>query len=264
MKKCSICKEEKPCDKFGKLSSSADGFNHGCKKCKRAANQKWRKSNPEKTKSINIRYKERNREKLKAEAKRYWLKNKDESNANRRKNRVKNRDEVNAKKRKDRIKNKDRVNAKARKNWSENNNGVRDKAKKYRIDNKDKRKAQLKEWHRNNPEKIALYKSKRRAMKEGLIENYTIKSRGITLKAFNNQCFLCKSVDNLCVDHHRPLSKGNSLTLSNAVVLCKPCNSRKNDKDPEEFYGLIECAELDNFLFAISSYYILQNKTSSC
>ncbi len=45
--------------------------------------------------------------------------------------------------------------------------------------------------------------------------------------------------------------KGNPLSLKNAVVLCKTCNSSKGIKEPEIFYGIKKCAELDKKLAQI-------------
>lgn len=55
---------------------------------------------------------------------------------------------------------------------------------------------------------------------------------------FNNTCFACDSTnqDELTIDHHIPMNNGCNLTMQNAVVLCKSCNSRKTHMHPKEFY----------------------------
>lgn len=77
------------------------------------------------------------------------------------------------------------------------------------------------------------------------------KKKRITLKAFEHKCYNCGAVTELCIDHHRPLIKKFALALDNAVVLCSLCNSKKGQKDPEEFYGTERCAELDKKLIEI-------------
>lgn len=51
-KKCYICKNEKSCDNFGKLSSSSDGFKYDCKECRKEYNLK----NSEMIKNKNHEY----------------------------------------------------------------------------------------------------------------------------------------------------------------------------------------------------------------
>ena len=80
-------------------------------------------------------------------------------------------------------------------------------------------------------------KRKRRERKYMVGDKYSTQERHITLKEFGYKCFNCKSEENLHIDHNKPLVKGNALSLDNAVVLCKTCNSSKGTKDPEEFYG---------------------------
>lgn len=61
---------------------------------------------------------------------------------------------------------------------------------------------------------------------------------------FDYQCFNCNSKERLEIDHHYPLSKGFGLTLKNAVLLCKSCNSSKHNKMPEDFYTKEKLMEL--------------------
>jgi 5-methylcytosine-specific restriction endonuclease McrA len=107
------------------------------------------------------------------------------------------------------------------------------------------------EWYLKNKEKVYAGKARRRAKKFGCKESYSTTGRKITLIAFDSKCYSCGGGDCLCIDHHRPLSKGNPLSLDNAVVLCKKCNSKKASKDPEEFYGAEACRLLDEKLSSI-------------
>ena len=109
-----------------------------------------------------------------------------------------------------------------------------------------------KKWRKNNPEYLRMIARKRRAMKKKIKENYTIKHSVITFNAFNNKCYNCKSTEKLEIDHHRPLSKGYPLTLKNAVILCRSCNSSKGNKSPEDFYGRYKCKKLDTKLKKIA------------
>ncbi len=106
-----------------------------------------------------------------------------------------------------------------------------------------------------NKDKAMENKRRRRAKKLGVNENYSSNDRRITMNEFNHHCFNCNNKKELCVDHHRPLNDGNPLTLSNAVVLCKSCNSSKSTKSPEIFYGAKVAKKLDDKLICIAESY---------
>ena len=50
----------------------------------------------------------------------------------------------------------------------------------------------------------------------------------------NYRCVYCGSQNNLTLDHVFPFSKGGQETLNNLVTCCRSCNSRKQDRTPEE------------------------------
>lgn len=79
-------------------------------------------------------------------------------------------------------------------------------------------------------------KRKRRALQACVSEIYTRTDELFTRALFNNKCANCGSNTQLCIDHHRALSKGYALTRTNAVLLCKNCNSKKGAKMPADFY----------------------------
>jgi len=130
------------------------------------------------------------------------------------------------------------------------------KNKEWRKNNPDKVKEGQAKWRKNNQDKVKTNgrksSRKRRAKKLSVKENYTSTQEAITREAFNDQCYNCSSTEKLCIDHHRPISKGHALTLQNAVILCGSCNSSKGPKKPEEFYGIEKCVELDQVLSTIS------------
>lgn len=95
------------------------------------------------------------------------------------------------------------------------------------------------QWSKRNPFKTRFNAKigarKRRAIKRNLQENY--KDELLTKIIFVNLCANCYSNKNLEIDHHYPLSKGFELTVNNAVLLCKTCNTSKGSKRPEDFYS---------------------------
>lgn len=85
------------------------------------------------------------------------------------------------------------------------------------------------------------------------------------LEVFDHKCFSCeRSVKIECDHFFIPKSKGGNLMIQhrkgywicNAILLCRACNSRKEDKSPEEFFTnekLEECFPLlEKMSFLIS------------
>jgi hypothetical protein len=50
-------------------------------------------------------------------------------------------------------------------------------------------------------------------------------------------CVYCGSSDELACDHIVPRSRGGQNTMANLATACRPCNSSKRDKTPEEWLG---------------------------
>jgi hypothetical protein len=240
-KKCSglLCKGKQQNIKlFSLCSREKDGLQKTCKIC----HKHYRKINASKINKQRKKYRQKNNEKIKKAKKEYAIKNKDKIREYKKLYQNLNGKKIYKKNEKYRLANKKHTSK---------------YMKKYRDEHKDKIAQQKKEWAINNPEQVKVLglksQRKRRARKLAVQENYTSEQEQITRKAFYNKCFNCKSTDNLCIDHHRPLSKGHPLTLQNAVVLCQSCNSSKSDKNPEDFYGEKKCDRLDKKLKKIAS-----------
>lgn len=101
---------------------------------------------------------------------------------------------------------------------------------------------------KNNKNKIFEIRNRRRERNFGVNNRYSKNHREITLIIFDKKCFNCGSTKKLTIDHHLPLAKKNPLTIKNAVVLCKSCNSSKKDKLPREFYSSEKLLDVDNKL----------------
>ena len=56
MKKCSVCKIEKPINEFGLDKRKLDGHKYNCRKCHNESNRAYRKANPEKHRKTNLDY----------------------------------------------------------------------------------------------------------------------------------------------------------------------------------------------------------------
>ena len=201
-KKCTKCGLELSLDCFHKQKDGKYGVNAKCKTCRRAHYQE----NKEEIKAKSIAYHHDNSEEIKAKKKVYYEANKEYFAAK----------------------------------YKAYNEAHKEKMKAYHKDyresNKEKAAAYNKDWAQANPEKSRAASRKRRAMRKLVNENYTAADETYTMDLFDNMCYNCDSKDNLHIDHHKPLSKGNALTRDNAVVLCQSCNSSKGTKSPSEFY----------------------------
>lgn len=115
----------------------------------------------------------------------------------------------------------------------------------WKKDNKDlytqiaKKSSKL---HRlNNPEKFRTER----------VDDYTRltkESYKQLMSSYEWECFKCKTHKDICIDHHICYSKGGRFLAGNLVVLCRSCNSKKRNKNPEDFYTKEEVALLKPIL----------------
>jgi len=225
---------------FSKNKNSKDGLTHMCKICKKEYDALYRKKNKIKLSKKNIAYKSANKDKIKIKDIEYRSNHKYKISLRSAAYRNKNG-------------NKTKIKTRNKKYREDNKEKIAQQKKTWANKNKERVRANHKRWRDLNPSKVI----KNRAAKHNIKESYTAADKLITLTEFNNRCFNCGSIENLHIDHHRPLSKGNSLTLQNAVILCRSCNSSKRAKDPEDFYGTKKCDLLDEKLKKIAQ---LHNK----
>ena len=68
---CRKCGGEKPLDKFGKQSSTKDGYKYYCKDCIAAINRSRYERDPERHKMIVRKWQEKNTEKVKGYKRNY-------------------------------------------------------------------------------------------------------------------------------------------------------------------------------------------------
>lgn len=208
MKKCTKCGIEKELECFSKRKDAKDGYRGHCKECRRLFKQQFYQDNKE---QITVRDKQ------------YRQDNKEQISFKRRQYRLANPEKFTMKNKRYYLKNKERINI---------------HNKQYKLDNKEKIADRNKQYYINNPDKVRTSRRKRRALKLNVSENYTRTDEQLTRESFENQCCNCGSTNNLQIDHFEPLSKGNPLTLLNACVLCRSCNSSKSNKPPEHFFEI--------------------------
>lgn len=204
----------------------------------------------------------------------YYLKNRDVIKKKAKAHRESNKEEIN-KKQRERYKNnpekfkdgvhkyyqnnKEKIKIYDRKRWKHRRDTQNKRRKENRLQNLERDKARGKEWAKANPHKEHTYylrkyarnKSRyyfhsmlRRQRKSRVNDTISRNIIQIVYNKFNYKCFKCNSENKLAIDHHYPLSKGNTLSLDNAVLLCKKCNSEKSNKLPEDYYNQMQLYEL--------------------
>lgn len=99
-------------------------------------------------------------------------------------------------------------------------------------------------------EKNHLNLLRRKELRNYFDDRLSYREKEMIYDIFEKKCFKCSSEKNLCIDHHLPISKGYPLKDEkaglNAVLLCKKCNGKKQNKLPGEFYNKEELLKLEN------------------
>tara|TARA_B110000008_G_scaffold43335_2_gene40945 strand:- start:6326 stop:6991 length:666 start_codon:yes stop_codon:yes gene_type:complete len=85
MKFCKGCNQTKELTEFGKRSKAPDGLQYKCKVCRRAADKKWARNNPEKKRANDRKWRENNREKERAKSRKWRENNREKYRASSRK-----------------------------------------------------------------------------------------------------------------------------------------------------------------------------------
>lgn len=239
-RKCKVCNKNLPLiDKFWhKNKGSRDGFRSPCKNCFNKKNREKRSKNSEKYRKINAEWVKNNPEKVRESKKRDYKRHSDDYKIRSRKWRSNNleRDAEN----------------KARR-YQEKKTEIKEYNRLYylNLNNSEHIKRNVAKWIKRNPEKFRATQARRRDRKNELDCNITKEEIQIIYSVFNNKCFKCKKNDELAIDHHMPLSKGYGLTTTNAVILCKSCNSIKHNKHPSDFYSSEELKTLNKIFIII-------------
>ena len=229
--------------------------------------------NDDEKKQYNAEYYKKKRNEILEQKKKYYANNlekikeydkkrdKSKKKEHMRKWEAKNAEKVKLRKHNTYLKYKERYNQN-NKIWCKENIGkLREQKRIWREKNKDKVKERMRSWQSSNRDKTRLacrmhhkkypllykiYGIRRRDALRKLNEPLNISNNFIKVvnSKFLNQCFNCKSTEKLSIDHHYPLSKGFPLSINNAVLLCRSCNSSKNNKLPESFYSPEQLTDL--------------------
>lgn len=205
MKRCRICKEEKPIEQFSRRTRSRDGLSDRCRDCSRDLMRQWRADNPD--------YSVANRERA-----RQWTRdNPDRSKARSRKW---------AKDNPDRIREGSRI--RARRAYSKDSSRSLASGKKWRDANREKYLESARKWRKSNLEKVHHNKRVRYARERGAEGSYTSIEWAMLCRWFGNVCLRCGDTA-ITTDHVVSLEQGGSNYITNLQPLCGSCNSSKSN-----------------------------------
>lgn len=216
LKKCTICKVEKPYSEFHKNKSRKDGFHNACKICKSESDKKSHAKHREKRMAKMKVYYEENKEWFLEECKKYRSENKEEI-------------------------------SEYKKEWAKINKGHKaEQERNWRENNKERNVEMKKKWYKKNRDRVYSNILKRRSLKHYVRfdrvrrtellnrDNWTCRHCGVRVHdsnvGGNVNRHLWDNERKAHIDHIIPISKGGDSTLENLQVLCRTCNLSKNDK----------------------------------
>ncbi len=195
-KRCSKCQKLKSVGKFGLNKKCKDGRSSWCRECNNQQTREWRNANPEKVRAGKKKYRAENRCKIREYR---------------------------------------------RKHPSVNGAKAQRQQKEWRAANVERNRKLKTDWRIANIEKVRTYERHRRAVKQFVLECFTNEEAEFVRAFWDNRCVICGRTPGeegkaLAIDHWHPLSKGNPLTISNAVLLCLKHNSQKGANQPTDVF----------------------------
>lgn len=134
-------------------------------------------------------------------------------------------------------KNRDKIKEYHQKRYIENKTEIDARNKNYAAANRDTLNASCKRWRTAHPEERRALEAVRRARKAGAHGRYTATDIRRIRTQQRDKCACCKTSlkGKGEIDHIEPLARGGSNEPRNLQLLCGPCNSTKNARDPIDF-----------------------------
>jgi len=220
-KSCTRCGKERPLDGFSNCTTGKNGKSCVCKIC----NREYRNKHREKCIRYSRKYYRTHRKEFKEYAKEYKRTHWEQTQANSRKYYLRRSKERKAYL----LANREKILAYNRQWYQEH---------------REKERVRSREYVQTHLPEFREYNRQRRARQNVVNESFTVADARKVRSIWNDCCAVCgrtrkQEGQELAIDHWYPLSKGHALTMSNAVLLCLSCNSRKGDKYPLDVFGVV-------------------------
>jgi 5-methylcytosine-specific restriction endonuclease McrA len=118
-----------------------------------------------------------------------------------------------------------------------------------RLEAHKRNKQKYKEKLKTDPGRMynARIRRQRKRHKKSLDVKLSSRETHYIHEYYQNQCLICKTKEDLTLDHYVCLDKGGKFELTNIVLLCRSCNGKKTDKDPEVFYSKEQLHSINEF-----------------
>lgn len=112
------------------------------------------------------------------------------------------------------------------------------KCRAYYLENRPYMLERAKRYREEHPDRVSFNNSRRYALRRGAEGDYGPDDIDKIRRQQRGRCAVCRNkmaAEIESIDHITPLSKGGTNWPKNLQLVCRPCNSRKHDKDPIEF-----------------------------
>lgn len=180
---------------------------------------------PERRREIKAKYRENNREKLRTKGRQYQ--------------RSRSKAQKNAIAARCREANREKINERERQRNKANPENSRAACAKWRLANLERERERKRQYTIDHPERNRARARRRRARLMEAVGSHTEQEIQLLLEKQLGICADCRRKFTKLLpptlDHVTPLSRGGSDSIENLRWTCKPCNSAKYNKMPEEW-----------------------------